>query len=547
MANVMFKRGPSSRVPYTSGAIEGAFYLTEDTNKLYVGTSEGKAVLVGKQITTISTLTVNPNTGKYDLPAGHQDEFLYIEDENIFAVWKDGVWVQINQNTNTTYDLELDGSATNKATIKLGAKNIGDTNYTYTEEFGIVGGDNVNVTVNTDGNIEIDVDLSAYDTIESVNGKVGAVQDEVDAIEEYVGTFTSADENVKTVVDYIDARTSNIASDDRVKALEDKVNHTESGLDTKASITQLNEVDGKFANYDTSDEVDGKIANFKTNTTDVIDSHLTLVDGYATTALAEIRVLNGEAEDGSTTGDKGKSVRTIAAEEAALKVAEVVADADEDFDTLKEIADWILSDTTGAAALQTKVSNLENNKADKATTLEGYGITDAYTKTEVDGLVDDLEQAIEDLPDVTVAKGTGIDVAKSGDEYTVSLEAITKNDTTGTAKTQETKGTLSFDAVTGVTYDAYGRVTGVETTNITVVDTDTTIEDTHNHLDTVTVATAQVTDGASASVTHTVTMTDGETKNDVFNITSSYTEVSGGVKVEAGEKSVNIDLVWGSF
>lgn len=39
------------------------------------------------------------------------------------------------------------------------------------------------------------------------------------------------------------------------------------------------------------------------------------------------------------------------------------------------------------AALQEDVSELQTDKADKATTLEGYGITDAYTKTEVDAKI----------------------------------------------------------------------------------------------------------------------------------------------------------------
>jgi chromosome segregation ATPase len=47
----------------------------------------------------------------------------------------------------------------------------------------------------------------------------------------------------------------------------------------------------------------------------------------------------------------------LAAEASAAAVAEIVAGADSDFDTLKEVADWILSDTTGAAGLQTTVSN----------------------------------------------------------------------------------------------------------------------------------------------------------------------------------------------
>lgn len=49
-----------------------------------------------------------------------------------------------------------------------------------------------------------------------------------------------------------------------------------------------------------------------------------------------------------------------------------------------------ITDVTG---LQDKISSIEtsvNGKADKSTTLAGYGITNAYTKTEVDGKVSDL-------------------------------------------------------------------------------------------------------------------------------------------------------------
>ena len=35
-------------------------------------------------------------------------------------------------------------------------------------------------------------------------------------------------------------------------------------------------------------------------------------------------------------------------------------------------------------AVEDYVTDIANNKADKSTTLSGYGITDAYTKTEVD-------------------------------------------------------------------------------------------------------------------------------------------------------------------
>ena len=66
-----------------------------------------------------------------------------------------------------------------------------------------------------------------------------------------------------------------------------------------------------------------------------------------------IAILNGASGDNA--GDAGKSVRDIAAEETAR----IVAGADESYDTLKEIADWIKSDTTGAAKM---ASDINTNK-----------------------------------------------------------------------------------------------------------------------------------------------------------------------------------------
>ena len=65
-----------------------------------------------------------------------------------------------------------------------------------------------------------------------------------------------------------------------------------------------------------------------------------------------ITVLNGEA-------DVAGSVKNTANAAAAAKVAEIVANADADFDTLKEIADWILNDTTGAANMANDIATLE--------------------------------------------------------------------------------------------------------------------------------------------------------------------------------------------
>lgn len=88
-----------------------------------------------------------------------------------------------------------------------------------------------------------------------------------------------------------------------------------------------------------------------------------------------IAVLNGNGEG---------SVTTIASQQAALKVAEVVAGADASFDTLKEIADWILNDTTGAAGMANDIANLEELVGDTAVATQ---ISDAITAAlKIDGI-----------------------------------------------------------------------------------------------------------------------------------------------------------------
>ena len=81
--------------------------------------------------------------------------------------------------------------------------------------------------------------------------------------------------------------------------------------------------------------------------------------GYDDLAAALKTLIDGKA-DGTAVAtligeDAGKSARAISAEE----VAKVVANADADFDTLKEIADWILSDTTGAAKMAADIDRLD--------------------------------------------------------------------------------------------------------------------------------------------------------------------------------------------
>lgn len=99
----------------------------------------------------------------------------------------------------------------------------------------------------------------------------------------------------------------------------------------------------------------------------------TAIERRLTTAEGEIDALQGDVAEQSKEiaavgakvntlqgPDTGKSVRTIAAEETA----KIVGEAPANYDTLKEIADYISSDAEGAAELRNKVNKNATDIAD---------------------------------------------------------------------------------------------------------------------------------------------------------------------------------------
>lgn len=78
-------------------------------------------------------------------------------------------------------------------------------------------------------------------------------------------------------------------------------------------------------------------------------------------------------------------------------VAKVVANAPEDFDTLKEVADWIANDTTGAAKMQSDIATLMGDDTKDGSVAKALKDAKAYADsldTAMDSRVDALEAAI---------------------------------------------------------------------------------------------------------------------------------------------------------
>lgn len=163
----------------------------------------------------------------------------------------------------------------------------------------------------------------------------------------------------------------------------------------------------------------------------------TLIDGKASQSTVDTLV--GE--------DTGKSVRTISSEE----VAKIVAGADASYDTLKEIADWILSDTTGAAKMANDITRLDailagiGGTGEEATVvayvtkmIEALGIDD-YVKTAT--MTTELGKKVDKVEGsrlMTNAEGTKLAGVEDGAQANI-VEKIKVNgvEKTPTEKTVE--------------------------------------------------------------------------------------------------------------
>ena len=378
MANVIFKRGEHQYLP-TSGAIEGAFYLTTDSDRLYVGKADGTLADLNKYVKLIDSLADGAT-----LPEGREGDFLYIKDSNILAVHTNGAWKQVNPDTdtNTTYDLKAE-AGTKKAIVKLGAKNIGDASFSYTDKFAIVGTGTAEVSY-TNNEIVINVpatDLTNYYTKSEVYTQK-EVDDKLDlkADKSYVGTFT-ASEGVDTVVKYIDAKTANIASDERVNGIDNRVKTIEGDY---LKSTDKTELEGKINNKADSSVVEAMYTNTK------IDELIQEAKNYAD---------NNDAD--TQYGIEYDSIN---------KVIKLVSDTSK---TEIDATDFIKDGMIQSVELEDNnliiTWNTDAEKGDETvTTIPLSGLVDIYTG--VDGTTIKVEVSDDDKISAEIKEGT---VAKS--------------------------------------------------------------------------------------------------------------------------------------
>lgn len=153
MANILFKRGVHSALP--TKAVDGAFYLTTDSHRLYAGIGE-ELVDLNKYIRTYANLQAL----QADWANAQLGDFAYLDQGNILAVFKEtesgNKWVQINETKNTTlstFTATGDGN-TDPGTLTLTIVDSDGKSLVTSIEF--IGTKGTDVTVDEDGNVTVE-------------------------------------------------------------------------------------------------------------------------------------------------------------------------------------------------------------------------------------------------------------------------------------------------------------------------------------------------------------------------------------------------------
>ena len=98
MAEILFKRGLHAALPAT--AVDGAFYLTTDSHRLYAG--------IGTELVDLNQYIKVVNT-QNDLNAyaktAQEGDFYFVKEGNMLLIRSDSPWMEFYDGTGTAEDL----------------------------------------------------------------------------------------------------------------------------------------------------------------------------------------------------------------------------------------------------------------------------------------------------------------------------------------------------------------------------------------------------------------------------------------------------------
>lgn len=572
MANVMFKRGTNAelieKVQTGNKAQDGIFYLTTDTNRLYVGNDSGGLVELNQSITMVDSIGSLPtNTTEADL-----GQYYYIKDANVLACYTGEKtetnptgWIQINPDT-TLFNNEQNIIATlaeNKVTIKntiadtVGNESIGS--------FTIEGQDAIKIggTFNEETKIN-DITITAHDSqyglsTSSTDEDTNIVKlnltpdtdssDEGSTVEIAGGTNISVTQaNDKITISASDA--ADMTNTDIKEWYTTTGKHVVSVKDSNGTITNINDDIIPTIKYGKNNETSAVFKgtsdeepttaelNLDVYTRTEVDNIVKAADalhykGILSQAAADtLKITEAQLGDvykaseninNSTAVTNGTAVGLIQAHIGDLIIA-YGTEGDNGYLTSSATWDVIPSGDDQLLKLvadkdNNKLSLVDNNDSDVA-----LGFIQLKT--------DEKEENINITSETDSEKQTLITTIKHS---TAGVRDTSKSKAGSTAdQEQAEKQTVEFTAITSVDVDKNGHVVALDTKKLTVVDT-------HNELTAVKTESSDGSATGSVKVTTTVTTTDDGGVSDSFELKSET------LTLTQANDTISAELVWGSF
>lgn len=543
MANVLFKRGLQKNLPST--AVDGVFYLTQDTNRLYVGNGEALQLLNQNVqfIESIDALTSLSGGWNAEEKEAHRKDFYYITGSttaagNILATWNGTEWVQINPDIHTA-SVSINGAANAvSGASDLAISLIDNKDSAITATVGIYGKDGISVSttaisasatglVIAGDPYSLSAGLSANDSKFNVylnnssstsvaSFKVAGGLTLSTTAGEYI--LSSQDDNSHIVADSLNLAIPS-AGTLAVSVIDS---------DENASTATLNNIgillnDGHYVAIGSTsgatagaiyskDEIDGMIAGL-----DGMTFKGSIGEGQVlpttNVAVGDVYVI--------TKGGEGLNSTMFAGAQFTSATGAILNDS------VTRVGDMVIAKGTETNGKIT--SNLEwvyvpagNDSLDAVT----YSSTiDTATHTI------NISPAVgNDLAEIALSAGNDIVLVSSttGSRIATEISHATYSAVTPVAASSLSNKTASFTAIKGITL-TNGHVTGIET-------------------DTFTPVTYELSGATASAATGSAVVSFGlDNSNDTTVSTASFGLLSDTIAFSSTANNVVMDIVWGSF
>lgn len=552
MANVYFKRGHQAALDAMTSWVEGSFYLTDDTNRLYFAQANNKLVDLNQYIHFVANYNALPNPSSATLKNG---DMYYLQSENILCVYQAGEtqpWVQVNpdtrltagQNSIVSIDRPLNNDNAADVVVTITDSCGGTVVNTATGDFTIQGGANTHIS--SSGNV---VTISSDNDNDNTTYTIGA------STQTTKGTITlTPSTGTGSVVDIVgDGSTINVVS--TPATANENATITISGTSGITSISDGYDENGEYAitlgrtaggnletaghtptitygntggtenahfnsgtatlNVYTIDQVDDLLEDLERDL-DALKYAGTVDDTNASQYLV-LQPVYGVGTVYKAASDIDQDSPSVHAKTGDLIIAKGTNDSSVTWEVVPSGDDTILRITGSEAENLVTFSDAANGSTSTIGTVEISGTAASSTDAKI---VVDTDVDSSDIT-FTVTHGA------HGTGSAINVPAV------AAASTQTYNTNFDVPVVTGFKVDAQGHVYDVTSQTYRFVDT-------HASVSSMTTTVDATNNEGSVTLGFTV---DSVSKQGSFGITSSTLKVTA----DAVNDNLVLDLEWGTF